>query len=501
MLKQLATFSGFTLVSRILGMFREILIAYALGAGFWSDVFFIAFRFPSFFRKFFAEGAMQGALVPEIASTNSTKIAGQMFWIMASSMFCFVLIVELFAPNLISILAPGYVTDPEKKTVAIQFIRITFPTILAISLSAIFAAVLNSKQKFAAESSAPVIMNIVMISVLLISFACKKNVAYALIWSTLVASILHCLYVYAFCHAAGFRLHSPQFAIPDNLKRVLKTMGINSLSGAVMQINIFVDMMLASWMPAGSLSFLVYADRIFQLPLSVIGVAMSSVLLPNFSRINDRPVEQQNLLKNSLRMAFQIAAPAAVGMSLFSDFIIYTLFCRGEFLASHSCTTGNVLLVCGVSLPAYVMGKILNSYCYAQKKPWIPFRASLVSVCANIIGSLILMNMFECVGLAMATSIAAWLNVSVLLFSVFGRQVLSWARTLIPSVLWLAIHGLGLYAYKLQMNFQKTHWAISLATFFCIVIVFMISYFGLGHHLKIQNFFYKFSESNPSPTV
>ena len=115
MLKQLATFSGFTLVSRILGMFREMLIAYALGAGFWSDVFFIAFRFPSFFRKFFAEGAMQGALVPEIASTKSTKIAGQMFWVLASFMICFVLIVELFAPNLISVLAPGYAADPEKK--------------------------------------------------------------------------------------------------------------------------------------------------------------------------------------------------------------------------------------------------------------------------------------------------------------------------------------------------------------------------------------------------
>lgn len=501
MLKQLATFSGFTLVSRVLGMFREILIAYALGAGFWSDVFFIAFRFPSFFRKFFAEGAMQGALVPEIASTHSTKIAGQMFWVMATFMICFVLIVEIFAPNLISVLAPGYASDPEKKKVAVEFIRIAFPSLLAISLSAIFSAVLNSKQKFAAESSAPMIMNIVMIAVLLVAFSCQRNVAYALIWSVLGASILYCLYVFSFCYASGFRLHRPQFRLSPNLKSVLKTMGINSLSGAVMQINIFVDMMLASWMPAGSLSFLVYADRIFQLPLSVIGVAMSSVLLPNFSRINDRPIEQQNLLKNSLRMAFQIAAPAAVGMCLFSDFIIYTLFCRGEFLHCHSCTTGNVLLACGFSLPAYVMGKVLTSYCYAQKKPWIPFRASIVSVVTNIAFSLMLMNMFECVGLAMATSIAAWLNVSVLLYNVFGRQVLSWARTLIPSLLWLAIHGLGLYAYKLQMNFQKTHWAISMATFFCIVIVFMISYFGLGHHFKIQNFFYKFRESTPNPVT
>lgn len=501
MLKQLATFSGFTLASRILGMFREMLIAYALGAGFWSDVFFIAFRFPSFFRKFFAEGAMQGALVPEIASTNDTKIAGQMFWVMAAFMVCFVMLIELFAPNLISVLAPGYAGDPEKKKVAVTFIRITFPTLLTISLSSVFSAVLNSKQKFAAESSAPVIMNIVMITVLLISFSCQKSVAYALIWAALCASIFHLTYVFAFCYASGFRLHLPKFELSPALKRVLKTMGINSLCSAVMQINLFVDMMLASWMPAGSLSFLVYADRIFQLPLSVIGVAMSSVLLPNFARINDHPIEQQNLLKNSLRMAFQIAAPAAVGMCLFSDFIIYTLFCRGEFLASHSCTTGNVLLMCGFSLPAYVMGKVLTSYCYAQKKPWIPLRAALVSVASNIIGSLILMHMFQCVGLAMATSIAAWLNISVLLYSVFGRQVLAWARTLIPSVLWLAIHGLGLYAYKLQMNFQKTHWAISLATFLCIVIVFMISYFGLGHHLKIQNFFYKFSESSVSPAA
>lgn len=482
-------------------MFREILIAYALGAGFWSDVFFIAFRFPSFFRKFFAEGAMQGALVPEIASTNSTKIAGQMFWVMAAFMLCFVTIVELLAPYLISVLAPGYAADPEQKKVAIQFIRITFPTLLTISLSAIFAAVLNSKQKFAAESSAPVILNVVMIGVLLITLNCQKNVAYALIWSVLCAGILHFLYLYAFCRASGFRLQRPTLEMSDSLKRVLRTMCINSLSGAVMQINIFIDMMLASWMPAGSLSFLVYADRIFQLPLSVIGVAMSSVLLPNFSRINDHPVEQQNLLKNSLRMAFQIAAPAAVGMCLFSDFIIYTLFCRGEFLVSHSCTTGSVLLVCGISLPAYVMGKILNSYCYAQKKPWIPFRASLVSVVVNIIGSLILMDIFGCVGLAMATSIAAWFNICVLLYSVFGRAVLAWMRTLIPSILWLALHGLGLYAYKLQMNFQKTHWAISLATFFCIVIVFMISYFGLGHHLKIQNFFYKLRESSPNPAL
>ena len=163
----------------------------------------------------------------------------------------------------------------------------------------------------------------------------------------------------------------------------------------------------------------------------------------------------------------------------------------------HSATTGNVLLMAGVSLPAYVMSKVLTSYCYAQKKPWIPFRSSLVSVCSNVVGSLLLMNVLGCVGLALATSIAAWLNVSVLLWFVFGRQIWSWIRTLISSVFWLAIHGLGLYVYKLQMNFEKTHWFISLLTFFCIVIVFMVSYFGLGHYLKIQNFFYKFRESKP----
>jgi len=497
MLRQLATFSGFTLVSRVLGMFREMLIAYALGAGFWSDVFFVAFRFPSFFRKFFAEGAMQGALVPEIASTKSTKIAGQMFWFLGSLIICFVLLIEFFAPNLISLLAPGYVADLEKKKIAVTFIRITFPTLLAISLSAIFSAVLNSKQKFAAESSAPVIMNVIMISVLLVSFGCQKNVAYALIWSTLAASMLHLLYVYAFCYASGFRLCCPTLKLTPNLKNVLKTMGINSLSGAVMQINIFVDMILASWMPVGSLSFLVYADRIFQLPLSVIGVAMSSVLLPNFSRINDHPVEQENLLRNSLRMAFQIAAPAAVGMCLFSDFIIYMLFCRGEFLVQHSVTTGNVLLIAGISLPAYVMSKVLTSYCYAQKKPWIPFRASIVSVCTNVFASLVLMEVFGCMGLAMATSIAAWFNVSVLLYKVFGRKALSWVSTLFPSVVWLFIHGLGLYFYKLHMNFQKTHWIAGVCTFLLVVAIFMASYFGLGHHLKIQNFFYKFRESKP----
>ena len=498
MLRQLATFSGFTLISRILGMLREILIACALGAGFWSDVFFIAFRFPSFFRKFFAEGAMQGALVPEIASTNNTKIAEQMFWVMALFMVVFITVVEVFAPQLIYVLAPGYLSDPEKKRIAIEFIRITFPSLMTISLSAIFAAVLNSKQKFAAESSAPVLLNIVMIVVLLISFTCQKNVAYALIWSVLCASLLHILYLYLFCRANGFRLHRPRLEMPANLRSVLKTMGINSLSGAVMQINIFIDMILASWMPAGSLSFLVYADRIFQLPLSVIGVAMGSVLLPNFSRINDQPVEQYNLLKNSLRMAFQIAAPAAVGICMFSDFIIYTLFCRGEFSLNNSNTTGHVLLMCGISLPAYVMGKVLTSFCYAQKKPWIPFRASIISVCSNIVGSLLLMQVLGCMGLALATTIAAWLNISFLLYSVLGRQIFLWVRTLIPSVLWLIIHGLGLYAYRLHMNFEKTHWAISLATFFCITIVFMMSYFGLGHHLKIQNFFYKLKESNRS---
>ncbi len=494
MLKQLLTFSGFTFLSRILGMIREMLIAYALGAGFWSDIFFIAFRFPSFFRKFFAEGAMQGALVPEIASTNNTKIAESMFWVMTLLMLSFVIIVEIFAPNLLTVLAPGYLGDPERKKVATEFIRITFPSLLTISLSAILAAVLNSKRKFFAESSAPVILNVVMIAVLLIASQCQKNVAYALIWSVLGASILHFFYLYTFCYLSGFKIHFPRIQFTTNLKNVLKTMGINSLSGAVMQINIFVDMMLASWMPAGSLSFLVYADRIFQLPLSVIGVAMGSVLLPNFSRINDYPAEQHKLLEDSLKMAFQIATAAALGLCLFSDFIIYTLFCRGEFSQQHSHTTGSVLLMAGISLPAYVMSKVLNSYCYAQKKPWLPLRSALVSVSANVAFSLLFMKIFGCIGLAMATSIAAWLNISVLLYSTFGKTIFRWVKTLIPSLLWLAIHGLGLYAYRLNMHFERSHWAISLATFLFISIVFMMSYFGLGHHFKIQNFFYKFKE-------
>ena len=247
-------------------------------------------------------------------------------------------------------------------------------------------------QKFSAEASAPVILNIIMILSIIGAKYFGTNVAYTLVWAIFFAGFVQLFYLYRFCRIVGFRLRLVKPHFSTELKSIFKIMSVNSLSAAIMQINLFIDLILASWLPTGSMSYLFYADRIFQLPLSVIGIALGSVLLPNFSKLNHQPDEQKRLLKNSLIMAFQISAPAAVGVCVLSNVIIHTLFCRGEFTQSHSVCTGSVLWAYGLSLPAYVMSKVFNSYYYAHKKPWIPMRASVISVVTNLIGSIALMQ-------------------------------------------------------------------------------------------------------------
>ena len=339
LIRAAATVGSYTAISRVFGLVREILLSHILGAGTLADAFVVAFKFPNFFRRFFAEGAFNAAFVPQIARRLANKdeklgqasakdLAQKVFSCLAWFLFVFVLVVELTTPYVIPLLAPGFATTPERLDLAIQFTRITFPYILFISLSALLGGVLNSLHHFAAAAAAPILLNLMMIAALLFYPYTNLEPGPALCWSVFLAGLVQFGWLYWTCQKLDFKFWLQWPQITDDVKKVLKLMVPGTIGAGVMQINLFIDMMLASLLPTGSLSYLYYADRLNHLPLSIFGVAIGTALLPSLSkcwRKGDvkRAYHQQN---TALNFALQLTIPSTVGLIVLSYPLIDLIF-------------------------------------------------------------------------------------------------------------------------------------------------------------------------------
>jgi putative peptidoglycan lipid II flippase len=290
-LKNIMTVSGFTVLSRLTGFLRDMLIAAVLGTGPLADAFFVAFRFPNFFRRLFAEGAFQSAFVPLFASIYKSQgeaaarsVAEQIFAILFVAVTIVMIIVEISAPWLLHGIAPGFTQDTQQLAVAIDFVRVTFPYIGFMSFAAMFAGILNSLDRFASAAAAPILLNIFMIAALLGWNICAETPAHALVWAVVFAGAAQALWLAFTCRKIGFGLRLRRPKLSPEVKAFLKRLGPGALSAAVLQFNALIGMIMASTLPLGTVSHLFFADRLVQLPLSLIGVAISTTLLPRLSR-------------------------------------------------------------------------------------------------------------------------------------------------------------------------------------------------------------------------
>ena len=422
LVKSTGTFGFYTIISRLLGYLRDVLIAIFLGTSFLADAFFVAFRIPNTFRRLFAEGTFNAAFVPsytaELVKNNSksTKFANQIFNLLFLGLFFLVLIVEIFMPAFVSLIAPGFVQNEDKIELAINLTRITFPFLLFVSLSSFFAAILNSHNKFAVASAAPIILNLVLIGILIFGKYLNDELIYFLSYGVSAAGILQLIFLYRFVKKFYVINLNFKFKIDNKVKFFFKKLLPSIFSSGVTQINILVGTIIASFQ-ASAVSYLYYADRIYQINLAIAGIAIGVVVLPQLSKYvylkkKKKILQVQN---KALELSMFLSLPASVALFIGSDVIISALFGYGSFSEEAVINSAKALFYFGLGLPAFALIKVFSTFFFANHDTKTPFYISLFSVILNIIISIYYFKNVGFIIIPIATSISSWFN-SILLF-------------------------------------------------------------------------------------
>lgn len=435
--KAAMTIGGFTAISRVFGLVREMLISHLLGASIVTDAFFVAFKFPNLFRRIFAEGAFNASFVPLFSQTlvskgpeAARKLAENIFVTLGSVLLIFVGIVVYFTPSIIHVLAPGFVTTPKRFELAVTYTQITFPYILFISLTAHLSGVLNSLDRFASAAGVPILLNVMMIAFLLATPYTPIEPGKMLAMAVLVAGIVQFLWMYVACQRAGFGMHLRWPSFSPEVRHLCRLMVPGVIGASVMNINIFIDTILASFLPEKAISFLFYADRLNQFPLSILGIALGTALLPALSRQlkANQYEEAERSKKAALEFAVQLTLPAAVGLGVLSYPLIDIIY---GLPAADTRATAAALSAFAVGIPGYVFTKILVASFFARQDTKTPVKIGCLCIGINLILNLSLMPYLAHVGLALATSLSAWINVVLLSSYLKKRQWFSF-----PSTFW-----------------------------------------------------------------
>ena len=443
-IKVISIISSLTLLSRVLGYLRDLLIAKVIGAGLISDCFFIAFKLPNLFRRLFAEGSMNSAFIPVVSGVREKvgKIEADQFFSKIFSMliiflFFFVILLEIFTPLVISLIAPGFSEDTLKKELTVDFARLTFPFLLFICATSLIGAYLNTLGKFASMALTPVILNLTIITCLVIFFKNTDQtfITYYLSLSISIAGIIQLVWMLYNLKRnkvslSVFGLNKNKFRKPTN--KFLKLLVPAILGNGVYQLNLLIDMILASTLAHGSISFLYYADRVNQLPLGVLGIAISTALLPILSKYvkkNDN-VNITKSISSALKYGLLFSLPAFLGIFILSDEIVTFLFYRGQFDLFDVEQTSASLVALSFGLPAFIMIKILVIPFFAREDTITPIKVSLFSISINLILNLLLIDEFKHVGLAISTSVAAWVNM-IILISLLIREKIKFKKDII----------------------------------------------------------------------
>ncbi|MEI8320976.1 MAG: murein biosynthesis integral membrane protein MurJ [Alphaproteobacteria bacterium] len=418
MFKSVAAVGSLTFVSRIFGYIRDVLIGSIFGDSGISDVFFQAFRLPNIFRSLFAEGALNSAFVPifsrihhQEGSKSALDFARDVFTFLAILLTILIVIFEVFMPTVIGVLAPGFKSNPEKFQMAIEFGHIVFPYILFISLSALCAGILNSLNQFAAATAAPILLNLFCIFALMFFAAHQDTAGYALSWGCMFAGIAQLAWVMIACRRINMPLKLRKIEFTPQLKTLLKKMGPGIASSGVYQINLVVSTMIASYVPL-AVSYLAWADRINQFPLSIIGIAIGTVLLPLLTRqlASGKHERASHVQNRVLQFSFSLTLPAAIAFYTISLPIVITLFQHGHFTAAMSKEVACVLSIYSLCLPSNVMVKIFATSFFSRGNTETPMKVALISIGTNLVFTLILFQFFSYYGIAWAAVISSWTN-------------------------------------------------------------------------------------------
>ena len=503
LLSSASVFSFFTLISRILGYLRDILIAIFLGASIFADAFFVAFRLPNTFRRLFAEGTFNAAFIPSYTSAKiedkkkGKKFANDVLSFLLLILLLIVTIVEIFTPYLIYIIAPGFLEDQIKFNLAVELTRITFPFLLFVSLSSFFAGILNSNNKFAAAAAAPIILNIILILSLIYSYIQDLDYVKQLSYGVTIAGIIQLFFlIYV---TKKFYKPSLNFSLKlsSKVKFFFKKLLPSILSSGVTQINILVGTIIASFQ-TGAVSYLYYADRVYQINLAIAGIAVGTVSLPVLSKaFKMKNVKKiSNIQNKSFELSLLFSIPASFGLILASEQIVNALFGYGSFSKNDVEMTAIALKFFGYGVPAFALVKILSNFFFAQDNTKTPFYISLFIVLLNILISVSFFKKIGFIIIPIATSISTWVGVLVYIYFLKRKKILlienqlatNFIKILISTTImsFILLFSLDKFANNLDYNYNyKAVYLISIVSF--VGMLYLLSCYLLGI-LKFKNY-------------
>lgn len=430
LLKSTLLVSGMTTISRVFGLIRDVVIATFFGPGVGVDAFIVAFRIPNFLRRLFAEGGFSQAFVPILSEYKEQRsheevkaLVDQTTATLSLILFAVTIIGVLAAPILVYVFAPGFADEPAKQLLAGDMLRITFPYILFISLTAMAGGILNTYQHFAIPAFTPVLLNVSLISCAIWLSPHLGEPIVALAWGILIAGITQLFFQFPFL----MRLRL--FPVPrfnrdkEGVNRILKLMLPTLFAVSITQINLLVDTLIASFLTTGSISWLYFSDRLVEFPMGVFGIALATVILPSLSQQHAKGSEEgySATMDWALRMVFLIAIPAALGLALLAEAMLTTLFQYNEFSELDVRMSAKSLMAYSVGLPAFIFIKVLASGFFSRQDTVTPVKIGVVAMLSNIALNLILVGPLAHAGLALATSLSAFINAGLLYYFLYKR--------------------------------------------------------------------------------
>jgi putative peptidoglycan lipid II flippase len=490
LLKSVFKVGSWTFLSRILGFVRDMVVARFFGAGMAADAFFVAFKIPNFLRRLFAEGAFSQAFVPVLAGVKEEqgKEGVRQFIAAMSGRFALILFLVtllgvLGAPLIIGLFAPGFLDTPEKFDLTVSLLQITFPYLLFISLTALAGALLNTYGHFSVPAFTPVLLNLSLIGAAIYLSPYFEQPIFALAWGVFIAGVAQLLLQLPFLFRLGL-LPKPSFRKHQQVNETGRLM-IPALFGvSVSQINLLLDTLLASFLVTGSVAWLYYSDRLMEFPLGLLGIALATVVLPSLSAEKAAQNDQafRGILEWALRLALILAMPAMLGLVILAGPLLTTLFQYGAFTTRDVEMASGSLMAYSVGLLAFVLIKILAPGYYARKDIKTPVKIGIWAMVANMVFNLMLIFPLAHVGLALATSLSAFLNAGLLAWGLMKLGYLRWSREWAVTLLQVSFasglmaSGLLFFTPEISVWFGWT-WEVRLGTLLALVGAAVLVYF------------------------
>ena len=494
-LSSTTVFSFFTLVSRVLGYFRDILIAIFLGTSVYADAFFVAFRLPNTFRRLFAEGTFNAAFIPSYTAEKvkskkkGKKFADEVLSLLIIGLLVIILIVEIFTPYVIYLIAPGFSDDIFKFNLAIDYTRITFPFLAFVSLASFFAGILNSENKFAAAAATPIFLNLILIFSLFVSYLMNLDFALNLSYGVSIAGLIQLIFLIIF----SAKFYSPSLTIKNkinkNVKFFLRKLLPSIFSSGVTQINILIGTIIASFQ-SGAVSYLYYADRVYQLNLAIAGIAVSTVSLPILSKLikNKKKNEANNIQNKSIELSFLLSLPAGAALIIGSEEIVNSLFGYGSFSENDIKMTALALKYFGYGIPAFSALKIFANFFFARNNTITPFKISSLIVFVNLIISISFFKTLGFIIIPIATSISTWIGVILYLIILKKINFLTIKKTLYINFAKIMLSTLiAIYSFYWCLSYFAQNLVYS-SKFKILYLLFIVIFVALLYFLTCYLF-------------